>query len=85
MTTSNVRALSVYFNDGTSLKFAFPVQSDEANMAARIEEARAQNSLVIEAEGRLIWIPITSIRHMEITPAPEKLPPSVIHGAKLIG
>ncbi len=85
MTTPNVRALSVYFNDGSSLKFAFPVQADETNMAARIEEARAQNSLVIEAQGKLVWIPITSIHHMEVTPAPEKLPQSVIRGAKLIG
>lgn len=78
------RFLTVHFIDGTRLALSFPQQvTDLALMASRVQKALQSDQLAIEAEGELIVIPVASIKYLQLHPAPERLPESVVKGARL--
>lgn len=64
------RYLTVHFNDGSKLSFEFPEQT--ANVAARqmkVSEFLTSKHLVVEAEGSVLLIPVTSIKYLAINAA----------------
>jgi len=77
------RQLSIYFNDGTKMTVTFPTQIK--NSIAAVQEAmkRALESdkLVIEGGGKLVIIPWSSIKHIELFPMPPAVPFGSIKGA----
>ena len=78
------RFATIHFIDGTKLSLSAPVQVDNlALMASRIQKSLESPTLALEAEGELIVIPTANIKYMQVHPAPERLPDSVIRGAKL--
>ena len=61
------RYLTVHFNDGSKLFFDFPEQT--ASVAARqikISEFLTSKHLVVEAEGSVLLIPVTSIKYIAV-------------------
>jgi sporulation protein YlmC with PRC-barrel domain len=79
------RQLTIHFNNGTKMDVTFPVQIKNS-MAAVLEsmkKALESDKLVIEAEGKLVIIPWTSIKHIEVTPAPPAVPFGSIKGARI--
>ena len=44
----------------------------------------SRQSFAIEVAGRLVIVPIQNIRTVEITPAPDRLPPTVVRGARMV-
>jgi len=81
------RSMVIHFNDGSSkvLEFPAPVSDNDANLAARLEEALGARLLVLEADGALIVIPVESIKYLQSYPAPKKLPAYAIRGATFKG
>ncbi len=79
------RAMTIYFNDGTNLSFAFPEQSDRTALDAitRMEEYLKYDHVMVEADGTLLTFPYSSIKYLEIHPAPTTLPAQVIRGARI--
>lgn len=75
---------TISFNDGEQMKLKWE-RPEEANVraAAMMDQVLNQESIAIEVEGRLLVIPVNSIRTIEVNPAPEKLPPTAVRGAKL--
>ena len=79
------RHMRIHFTDGTVLEFTFPPQSDdELGAAQRLANYVAAGHLMIEAEGRLLMFPLTSVKYLEGYPVPRTLPATVVRGAKLI-
>ena len=79
------RQLTIYFINGTKMDVTFPTQIKNS-MAAVLEsmkKALESDKLVIEAEGKLVIIPWSSIKHIEVSPAPPAVPFGSIKGAKI--
>ncbi len=80
------RQLTINFNNGTKMKVSFPVQIK--NSAAAVLESMKRigesGMLAIEAEGRLIVIPWSSVQHIELTPVPAAVPFGAIKAARII-
>ncbi len=75
---------TISFTDGKQLKIEWPKQEDAAlRSGVVIEKILANESLAIELEGRLVLIPIQNIRTVEVRPAPDGLPDTVIRGARI--
>lgn len=79
------RQLTIHFNAGARMDLAFPPRLK--NSTAAVMEAMKKNmesdKLVIEAEGKLFIIPWSSIKHIELTPAPAAVPFGAIQGARI--
>ena len=79
------RHLTIHFNNGTKMDVTFPTQikNSPAAVLESIKKALESDKLVIEAEGKLVIIPWSSIKHIELTPAPSAIPFGSIKGAKI--
>jgi len=72
--------------DGSIHRFQFSDEKgDETTLATRVERALEAHDLVIELGGRLLVIPQHSMLSIELTPAPAKLPATVIRHGRVIG
>jgi hypothetical protein len=84
MSMMNTREMEIALASGQTLRFRFPVQVTDENAAERIEEALKLPTLSIRAGDKLYVIPTASIQMITISPAPKKLPRTVIRGATLV-
>ena len=76
---------TISFTDGEQLKIAWTKQKDaQIRVGSVVEKILANESFAIELEGRLVMIPVRNVRTIEVRPAPDKLPDTVIRGARLI-
>jgi hypothetical protein len=82
---NNDKYLIVHFNNGTLMEVTFPTQIKNSSAAVLegMKKALESDKLVVEADGRLVVIPWSSIRDLEVTPAPTALPFGAIRGAHI--
>ena len=80
------RKVTIHFNNGSQLELTFPVQIKNSTAAAMegFKKVMETDKLVIEADGRLLVIPWSSIKQLEVTPVPPALPFGAIKGAKIV-
>jgi hypothetical protein len=73
------RGLTIYFMDGSKLKFDFPkqVKSDEG-VSIRLEKILTHQGLLAQADGALLLIPYHNIKYVQVFPSPSKLPNYVL-------
>ena len=82
---SGKRWMTIFFTDGTKLRFDFPRQIDEpTKLGAMIKKFINEKQLMIETEGILFTIPFVNVKYIQTYPCPEKLPDTAIHGAKIL-
>jgi hypothetical protein len=61
------RYMTVHFNDGSKLSFEFPEQSpNAAAKQMKVSEFLTSKHLVVEAEGSVLLIPVTSIKYISL-------------------
>jgi len=79
------RRMIVHYNNGTQLELSFPTQIRNSPTAVleAMKKLMESDKLAIEAEGRLIVIPWSSVKQLEVTPLPPSLPFGTIKGAKI--
>ena len=83
MTEHSMGILVIRFVDGTEERFEYArLPQDDASLVARIEEALDAKHLLVEVEGKLIVYPFHSIKAIEVSPAPAKLPRIVMKRAR---
>ena len=81
---AETRHLTIHFTDGNKLTVTFPKQmQDNSQMASRIQKALDANQFALEVDGEMFVIPMNNVKYMQVSPAPEKLPDTVIRGASL--
>ena len=85
MTTQEERVCVIHMNDGTSLTFQFPPQVAPEMVGIELEKALNARMLAVEMDGSLVMIPTTSIKSVQVTPAPTPLPRFVIQHATFYG
>jgi hypothetical protein len=84
MSMMNERTMEITFTGGENIRFRFPVQSKDETVVQRIEEFLKQPSVTVNAGDVVYVIPTSAIRMITVTPAPKRLPRTVIRAAKLI-
>lgn len=73
------RFLTIHFIDGSKLSLTFPQQGDDfTQIASRVQRALDANQLAIEIDGELFVVPMNNVKYLQVNPAPEKLPDTVI-------
>jgi hypothetical protein len=83
MAKRDMGILLIRFMDGAEERFEYARHpQDDVNLVARIEEALDARHLIIEVEGKLIVYPFHSIKAIEVSPVPEKLPRIVMKKAR---
>ena len=79
------RRLIIFFLDGSKLSFEFPEQvEDKASVGSYVQKLLSKNELVLELEDRMVVIPNSNIKYVEIIPGPPKYPETAIKHARLI-
>ncbi|MNM82188.1 hypothetical protein D3C76_1113860 [compost metagenome] len=80
-----IKHLYVHFNDGQRMALRFPQQSDDPTEVARgIRKQMESTSISIEVDGDLLIIPRNSIKYLQISPAPMRMPETTVLGAEVI-
>jgi hypothetical protein len=80
------RGVTIRFIDDSTVSFDFPQQvADPQAVVRRMEKLLDSPYVLVEAEGALLMYPVTNIKSIQVFPAPEKLPDTVIRGASLTG
>ena len=70
-----IKHLYLHFSDGQRLALRFPQQSDDpAEVARGIRKQMESPVISIEVDGDLLIIPRTSIKYLQISPAPMRMP-----------
>ncbi len=85
MFEENTGMLTVHYTDGTEQRFEYTRAKEDVNLAAVVQEALKSSQLVIELQDRMLVIPMQSIKTIEVSPPPSKLPRFVIRNAVLLG
>jgi hypothetical protein len=81
----NMVTCTISFVDGDQLKVEWAKQEDASIRARSImEKILANENFAIELEGRLVMIPLQNVRTIEVRPAPDKLPETVVRGARIV-
>jgi hypothetical protein len=80
------RQLVIHYNNGTKLELSFPIQIRNSPTAVleSLKKMMEADKLAFEAEGRLIVVPWSSIKQLEVSPVPPSLPFGVIKNAKVV-
>jgi hypothetical protein len=81
---SEKRFAIIHFIDGSKLKVEFPKQGEDSNIAAKMQKLLDNPCLVVEADGSLLTIPMSSIKYIQSHPAPAILPDFAIKGASIV-
>jgi hypothetical protein len=83
---SETVTLTIHFNDGTKKTFSFPrVANDTTSIATKIDKFLDSPNVILELDQELVIIPTSSIKYIQISPKPLKLPSTAIPNASIIG
>lgn len=85
MTKKTVR-ISITFMDGREIGYAWEAANEDLFRASSsVDRILHNQAITLSIEGRLIIIPLSSVRYVEINPVPPiNLPGHVVKGARQI-
>ena len=70
---------TIYFNDGSVKKFTTQrPEGDDYNRGSLQEKTLNSNSFVLEVDGDMMIIPVSSIKYITVSPKPPTMPPVTI-------
>ena len=78
--------LVIRFMDGSKLSLRYPKQagSDPTTIVANVRKALEADRLLAEVDGNLLFIPLSNVKYLQVTPAPDVLPSTVLRKARLV-
>ncbi|MGL5081552.1 MAG: hypothetical protein ACRC8A_08690 [Microcoleaceae cyanobacterium] len=83
--SETIFSLKIYYLNGESQSFEFPKpQGETATSASYIQRVLAAKELMLEVDNRLLVIPMQNIQRIEFSPAPQKLPDTVLQGVRQV-
>ncbi len=78
------RFMTVTYLDGSRETYSFPRQSDDEYEAAMKRKfLLSTDRYILEVDGMVVMIPLTAVKRIEWSPAPDKLPDTILRGASL--
>ncbi len=85
MTSEHKFTVYIHLVHGETIKFETDVvDANLIGVADDLEKALTRNSMAFELDGKLMLVPYSNIKYMEIDPAPPELPMGMIRNAKKI-
>ena len=79
------RWMTIFFTDGTNLKFDFPRQLDDTSkIGTMLKKALNDKQLVLEVDDMMFTIPFVNVKYIQVYPCPEKLPDTANSGDTLM-
>lgn len=86
MSQSQERRLTLFFTDGSKLGLSFQKQGgdDPATLAGNVRKALEAEKLSFEIDGDLFVVPMRNVQYVQVSPAPEALPPGVFRGVRIV-
>ena len=79
---SEMYTLILTYTDGTRERFRFPAQVDKFAIAGLMEKLMRSAVVSMQLTNRLLVIPTSNIRSVELFPVPDTLPDVVLHSVK---
>ncbi len=78
--------LTIRFMDGSKMSVRYPKQAgnDPATIVANVRKALEADRLLVEVDGDLLFIPLSNVKYLQVTPAPDVLPSTVLRNARLV-
>ena len=79
--------MTIQYIDGTSQTFEWlpnPEDDRAVNMVSNLQKSLNEEYILLEMGDKFMIIPKFNIKTIEINAVPPKLPPSTIHGARLV-
>jgi hypothetical protein len=77
--------VTIYLVHGERIRFRVELPEWRLlGLGGDIEKAQSRNMFGVELDGKLVLIPHTNIRSIEIDPVPPELPKYMLKGAKSI-
>lgn len=71
--------------DDTKITLSWPNQDVNATtLATTVKNAFENDRLMAEIDGQLFVIPVRNVKYFQVSPAPDKLPSTVLRVAKLV-
>jgi hypothetical protein len=85
VTMAPIVSLTVFFLDGTKATFHYPRQAgyDPATILSNVKRAIDADRVLLEVDGDLLVIPMKSVKYIQVSPAPTRLPSGVLRNARL--
>ncbi len=83
--STRTAGLIIRFMDGSKMTLRYPKQAgtDPATIAANVRKALDADRLLVEVHGDLLFIPLSNVKYLQVTPAPDVLPPNVLRNARI--
>lgn len=77
--------MTIHMIDGESIQFSGELPEWRLiGLSSDIEKAQSRNVMGVELDGKLLMIPYTSIRYIEIDPVPPELPKHILRGSRSV-
>ncbi len=76
--------ITITYLDGTEQVFRYDRKGDEYTAGGQIKEAMKERMLILDLDDRALFIPYDSIKSIEISPKPVKLPTLSLENVKQI-
>ena len=78
--------LLIRFMDGSKITLRYPKQAgnDPATIVANVRKALEADRILVEVDGALLFIPLNNVKYIQVTPAPDVLPPNVLRNARMV-
>ena len=78
------RYIEVNFMDNTAFRFDFkPEDADMEEVVKRVTKALEADKILLESEGDLYIVPVSNIKLLKVSPAPDFLPEEVIRNVHI--
>lgn len=83
--SKKIMRCSITFMDGKEISYAWEATNEDVFRASSsLDRILHSQAITLSIEGRLVIIPLSNVRHVEINPAPINLPCHVVKGARRI-
>lgn len=76
---SDIRYLVIHFTDGTTKRFTFERAQEAATAMSRLQKTLDQGELFLEFEDKLMLVPLSSVKYVEVAPKPDFQLPNAVH------
>ena len=82
--TKTKASLIIRYNDGNQETFAFRRDEEDSSAVMQVEEALKSNLLFLELNDRVMIVPFSNIKSIEVVPKPKRFPRTAIRNLELI-
>ncbi len=83
--STRTAGLTIRFMDGSKMTVRYPKPAvNEPGIVAAVRKALEADRLLIEADGTLLFVPLSNVKYLEVSPAPHILPANAVRHAHIV-